>query len=391
MEFVLDKARQNKAKVVTGVAPDRDPVRTRSPKASVSETNRKAAASPQKGHILSKILRDQVVPVIEKHGVSRVLFGREHLAGASIPPGITISNRGSLGREVRRRGHDLTVLARWPEDEMEAPRFPCICFVYAGEADITVGDSIVHCPAGHLILIPPGVPMTSGSTGHWYRPHVEKVSSDIFWMQPRPFGAECHTCHTRGLQHESGGYGRHYVVTSRHLLPLVERLVEELSEERPFAATVGSSYLLALFSLVQRHCGEDPLQSSSSALLEDLASNDLSDPQQVIRRARQHIESNLGHHLTLETIARSAYVSRARLAQIFKTHLQQTVWDYVVERRLAEAKSMLAETDLNINVVSRLSGFNHPSHFFARFAELTGMSPGEFRRIGKSQVKKNRR
>lgn len=363
------------------------------PKTSPVAKTSEPAVPPQKGQIISRILRDEIVPVIEKHGVSRILLGREHLAGTKTPPGITLTSRGSLGPEVRRRGHALKILARWPEDEMEAPRFPCICFVYAGEADIPVGDVIVHCPAGHLILIPPGVPVTEGRAAHWCRPHSEKAYSDIFWMQLRPFGAECHTCHTRGLQHESGGYGRHYVVTSRQFFPLIEQLIEELSEERPFAAAIGSSYLLALLGLMQRHCGDEPSPSATAAIpIEDVTRNDLGDPQLVIRRAQQYIESNLGKHLTLQIIARAAYVSRARLAQLFKAHLDKTVWDYVVERRLQEAKSMLAETDLNTNDISRLSGFNHPSHFFARFAELTGLSPGEFRRQARDrQGQKKRR
>ena len=77
----------------------------RSPRlASLPVETREQAVPPQKGLILSKILRDEIVPVIQKHGVSRILLGRAHLSADQTPPGITLSSRGSLGPEVRRRG-----------------------------------------------------------------------------------------------------------------------------------------------------------------------------------------------------------------------------------------------------------------------------------------------
>lgn len=109
---------------------------------------------------------------------------------------------------------------------MEALRFPCFIFIYAGEADIPVGDAIIHCPRNTIIAVPPGVPHTEGLTAHWTRPCIEQAHSDIFWVTTLIFGADLHLCHTRGDHHFSEQHSR---LPYRRLLPLAEQLIQELS------------------------------------------------------------------------------------------------------------------------------------------------------------------
>jgi AraC-like DNA-binding protein len=361
------------------------PSRITLPKASTS-------ASVLQGQAISRVLRDSILPSVEALGLSRVVLARPHLVPQDLPTGITLSERGPLGPAVRRRGHITNVVARWPEDEMEALRFPCLCFIYEGEADIPIGDVILHCTAGSVILIPSDVPLTQGREAHWCRPHIHKAYSDIFWLHLRPFGAQCHLCHTRGELHESGSYGKNYVVADRQLFPLAAQLIEELDLKRPFFESVGAAHLLTLICLLLRTGpSEDPEVDEAIVRGTELARRDFSDSAMVVQQAQHFIENNLAKPFDLQDIARASYVSRARLAQLFRSELGQTVWEYVTERRLREAKTMLADTDLYVYDVARLSGFGRPSHFFARFAELTGMAPGEFRRQARTQSTKKRR
>jgi AraC-like DNA-binding protein len=352
--------------------------------AGASAADEPATATTYSATIL-KLLRDNITPSVEKHGVSRVVLARPHLTRKELPEGISLSPRGPLGAAVRRRGYITHVIARWPEAEMEALSFPSLCFIYAGEADISIGDAILHCPRESVIVVPPGVPLTEGRTSHWFRPHLENASSDILWLNILPFGAHFHLCHTRGAQHESVNHSR---LLERRLFPIAEQLMQELEECLPFSQRIAAAHLLTLLYLLQRHGSA----FSTRAVLNDarIASYDLNDPAAIVERAQAHIESHLAHKLSLESIARAAYVSRARLTQLFRDELHQTVWDYVTARRLREAKVMLTETNMYIYDIARLCGFSHQSHFFARFIEAEGMTPREWRIQSQSHIKNRR-
>lgn len=291
-----------------------------------------------------------------------------------------MSSRGPLGRSVRRRGHTTNSVIYFPDDEMEALRFPSFCFVYDGEADIPVGDAMLHCPAGYAIVIPPGVALSEGGGPHWSRPHLEKATSDILWLHILPFGAQFHLCHTRGAHHESESYHHQYIVPHRRLFPIAEQLIEELETAQPFSQPIVSALLLTILHLIRRH-----ISSGSKSMLAQSSGTaapdpDFNDPSAVVRRAQTFIGDNLEKPLSLATIARNAYVSRARLAQSFKDQLGQTVWAYVTQRRLQEAKTMLEESSIFVHDIARLCGFKHQSHFFARFEESEGTTPGEYRK-----------
>jgi AraC-like DNA-binding protein len=237
-----------------------------------------------------------------------------------------------------------------------------------------------------------------------------------------PFGVQSHLCRTRGTQHHSDGLRHQYVVTSQMLFPLAELLIEELERRDPMAETSAASYLLTLFCLLQRTETETKLAAPYTVLARDVdqrsqsgskirkadttASNPEeelneelgtgdesettpgkstatrrlrpSEPQLIVRRAQQYIDSNIGNPLNLQEIAHASYVSRARLAKLFRDHLG-SVWEYVTRRRIEEAKVMLVETDIYVYEISRLCGFSHQSAFYARFLEHTGLPPHEYR------------
>lgn len=319
------------------------------------------------------------------------MLAEPRLTKKELPEGVRLLRRVALGPPVWRHSRALHGGACWPDQQTEAWRFPSLSFIYAGEADLTVGDAILQCAHGITILTPPGVPRASGLGAHWHRAQPERASSDIFWLHLRPFGAEFHVCHTRGTSHESGWRDKRYTVADGRLFPLVEQLLEEMRSTRPLRETVAASCLLTLLCLLQRHWDEASVDTSRAGLSRNPVGKTGDDPTLALQRAQAFVEANLREPLTLQLIAHAAYVSRSRLAQIFRGELKQTVWEYVTARRLEEAKTMLAETDLLIEDVARLSGFGRPSHFFTRFAHLVGVSPGEYRRQAKRHAVRKRR
>ena len=74
----------------------------------------------------------------------------------------------------------------------------------------------------------------------------------------------------------------------------------------------------------------------------------------------------------------------AALCRIFRQATGITVARYLVSYRLAEAKKLLVDTDLQIAVIAANCGFDSSSHFCIVFRQYEGITPKEFRRNTRS-------
>ncbi|GEO58359.1 helix-turn-helix transcriptional regulator [Companilactobacillus bobalius] len=92
-----------------------------------------------------------------------------------------------------------------------------------------------------------------------------------------------------------------------------------------------------------------------------------------------YIQNHFSEKITLEGLAISANVSKSECLRCFKTTLQMTPYEYLIEYRLNQAAKMLQETDLPINVIATKSGFPQASHFTEVFKNKTGQTPRKYR------------
>ena len=61
------------------------------------------------------------------------------------------------------------------------------------------------------------------------------------------------------------------------------------------------------------------------------------------------------------------------------TDLEGTTPDaFVLERRLAKSRELLARTDLSLSEVAFAVGFADQIHFTRHFRQMVGVSPGQF-------------
>jgi AraC family transcriptional regulator len=102
------------------------------------------------------------------------------------------------------------------------------------------------------------------------------------------------------------------------------------------------------------------------------------------RRLKQilsFIEENLSQDLSVEQIAAVAHVSPSHLKDVFKKSMGVPVYQYVIQRRVEMAKSLLMEENLSIAEVASASGFAHQSHLARHMRRVLGASPTVMKRI----------
>ena len=85
--------------------------------------------------------------------------------------------------------------------------------------------------------------------------------------------------------------------------------------------------------------------------------------------------------LTLSSLARTMDLSGQQLSELVNTRLGLGFSRYVRERRVEAAKRLLVSApDQSILSISMDVGFKSQSNFYAAFKEVSGMSPGDYRK-----------
>ena len=72
-------------------------------------------------------------------------------------------------------------------------------------------------------------------------------------------------------------------------------------------------------------------------------------------------------------------LSRTRLNQNCRATLGITLTSFLKDRQIAEAKRLLATTDLTITTIAYTVGFRTRAALYGPFVKATGMTPQEFR------------
>ncbi len=102
-------------------------------------------------------------------------------------------------------------------------------------------------------------------------------------------------------------------------------------------------------------------------------------PSFKLRRATEYINDNLGKSVALSEIASALAMSPYHFARVFKRTTGVAPHQYLIERRVECAKSLLRETDLSITEIAHRIGCTNPSHFSMLFHRATAMTPSMFR------------
>jgi AraC-like DNA-binding protein len=100
---------------------------------------------------------------------------------------------------------------------------------------------------------------------------------------------------------------------------------------------------------------------------------------QVVSMVRL-IAARFREPITVAEIAAAANVHPSYAMTQFRKVVRTTIGDYLKLHRLAEARRLLATTDLPVARVAVASGFGSLSRFYRAFTEACGTSPARFRR-----------
>ncbi|SIO65499.1 AraC family transcriptional regulator [Bradyrhizobium erythrophlei] len=93
-----------------------------------------------------------------------------------------------------------------------------------------------------------------------------------------------------------------------------------------------------------------------------------------------YIEEHLGEQICLVTLAQLARLSQHHFCRTFKRSFGIPPHQYQVQRRIEQAKLLLADPSISITDVGFTVGYSQTSSFSVAFRKNTGWTPSEYRR-----------
>ncbi len=102
----------------------------------------------------------------------------------------------------------------------------------------------------------------------------------------------------------------------------------------------------------------------------------------VLRNIQAYIEQHLAGPLTLAELALEAGLSEFHFARMFKQTTRLAPHQYVMQRRMARAETLVRHSPLSLTEIAMACGFSSASHFSNRFKSMVGVTPSQLRLTG---------
>lgn len=90
-----------------------------------------------------------------------------------------------------------------------------------------------------------------------------------------------------------------------------------------------------------------------------------------------YVHSHFQEDLSLDFLEKKFYINKFYLCTLFKEVTGFSPNQYIINCRISKAKELLM-SDINVETVCSLTGFNNLSHFSRTFKKLTGDSPKQY-------------
>jgi AraC family transcriptional regulator, transcriptional activator of pobA len=271
-------------------------------------------------------------------------------------------------------------VAVWPIDHTTVPPlrhgqhahdFPVLAYFTAAGGTVAAGGRVRAITGGEVFVIAPGDVVgpfdpAAGTPGGWavsFAPEVfgpDVPGSYLAWrthplLAPFVRGAASGALRLPVPPAERPGWDDRIAALRR-----------ELDERRDGYREAAVAQLTLLLVAVSRLAGD---------VVDDLRDN----REPLLAEVFAVIEERYPQPLSLRDVARAVSVSPGHLTTTVRRRTGRTVQEWIVERRMVQARRLLAASDLAVAEVGRRVGYPDPGYFARVFARANGVSPGRWR------------
>jgi AraC-like DNA-binding protein len=227
-----------------------------------------------------------------------------------------------------------------------------ICYLAEGQQLYRVADHDYLVCGGEVFVT---LPDEDHDTGR-----EPTMPGELFWMQVRLRPAA-----TFGLQKSTALRKSLWELPSRHV-PAVSNLAREFEEIHRILLRPSDHMTVRLQTGILRVL----LSLIDSASTPSLPSTSTS-----INRAIRYIEDHLDRPLSLPEIADAAALSESWFKALFRREVGMSPGEYVVRRKIRQARQMLRSGQHSVRDVAAAMGFSSSQYFATAYRRVMGASP----------------
>lgn len=108
-----------------------------------------------------------------------------------------------------------------------------------------------------------------------------------------------------------------------------------------------------------------------------------------LRKVFEFIELNYHQNISLKEVARSVGYSSAYLTDLVRKLTGKTVNNWIIERRMSQAHTLLLETNYSIDEIALKVGYQNINHFYRQFRDRYKNTPRAWRQLHCGKLARN--
>lgn len=151
---------------------------------------------------------------------------------------------------------------------------------------------------------------------------------------------------------------------------IIDKLVQFHNAPSPYAFQRFQALFLEFMIIINEHC-KQPMQ----------AINAFPSPKEHhVQSIISYVEKHYAEDVTLDAIQAELHLSKYYLAKTFKEITGMTIFQFLMQRRIYQAKIELTQGKQPITDIGYEVGFKHPSHFSRAFKLQLNVTPEQYRK-----------
>ena len=159
--------------------------------------------------------------------------------------------------------------------------------------------------------------------------------------------------------------------------PEMSRLLKQVEAYRGNGISAGLFYEGKVAEAISLIVEWSRLQQQRKEVRKKLSVQDV----QQLENLTLYLNDHCIQDIPLEQIVRISCMSARKLQTAFKEYHGCTITEYIQQRRMSQAETLLAKTDLSIGQVAQSVGYTSASRFAELFRKSTGLLPLEYRKV----------
>lgn len=99
-----------------------------------------------------------------------------------------------------------------------------------------------------------------------------------------------------------------------------------------------------------------------------------------VEQVRTFIDVHYAEHLALDALANQFFISKFHLSREFKRITGNTIGNYILDKRIGQAKTLLRFSTESLDEISRSCGFTDSGYFIKVFKKAENLTPNQYRK-----------